>query len=1612
MKSAPMPLGLSAEPLEPRALLAVTATLTGGDLVIAYNDAGDVLADISSDGTKYTVTGSGLVSKQFNVANVTGVITVKDLTTKAGQTFTVLSGTALANPLQVEGSVETTSLLGGIVAATAGDVLIGSNTISLANDISTAAKNGGVTLSGDTTLASNATITAGAGTITFSSTLNGGFGLTANSTGNVTFNGAVGGGTRLGAISIASATNVTASAITAASLSQAAGSGTTTLNGAVNTNAAAGVSLTGTNLAVNAGITTTNSGTVTFNQKSGTIAIAAAGDILADGAVSLTATGGITTAGDVTTTNDDVTFASKTTLSGPVAVNTGAGAGNITYSSTLDGTTAGAQDLALTAGTGNVTFNGAVGGGTRLGAISIASATNVTASAITAASLSQAAGSGTTTLNGAVNTNAAAGVSLTGTNLAVNAGITTTNSGTVTFNQKSGTIAIAAAGDILADGAVSLTATGGITTAGDVTTTNDDVTFASKTTLSGPVAVNTGAGAGNITYSSTLDGTTAGAQDLALTAGTGNVTFNGAVGGGTRLGAISIASATNVTASAITAASLSQAAGSGTTTLNGAVNTNAAAGVSLTGTNLAVNAGITTTNSGTVTFNQKSGTIAIAAAGDILADGAVSLTATGGITTAGDVTTTNDDVTFASKTTLSGPVAVNTGAGAGNITYSSTLDGAKLATFAAGTGAVEFKGAVGSTQALAGITLTSAGSTTADSSIKLAKAADSGTDGLTVAAGVNNVKMTAAGSSISGFAANGVAFLGGSTNSQLGGFTVSGNAGNGLRFASGSYLGTTIANNTISNNGDLVAHTGSGILVQGSDLMIGWDATATSNNVQNVISGNGLNGIEISGAAAVRNAILSNSIFLNGQGLTQVVAGDTVLVGKGIALTSGGNGAQVAPTIHDVVRDSKNGKVYVQVLVPAAGSYLVQLFANSAADEQGIFPADPNGFQGRAFVGESPSGSPASVGTGKPIISGVPVAGNTMAAIEVDASLVAAGDWITATATLLDGTTPTNTSGFSAGVQALSAQALAAGGDGQAPKWLSVPTIAGQLTNRYVNELAYKAINGNTIEIPAAGQLTLAQLGTYTNRNANGRVIRAGAPNLASPQTEVTLAPTGNPVAANAFGKVTGVTRVGNTGMRLTLSGVSLTPNATGFLVLGVPALPAARLYDAANFGSGASVSVGPATSPAISGHYDMVASLTDPTMVGIGGKGAATPAEASAFVSRFQGGMRVASADVNGDGYVDLVTAPGDAGAGFAGSVFGDAPRIITIYNGNPAGLWQSSSINVSGETGLGSYTGGFQVSLANLRPENTGSGNAVAELVVASANNVFVYEIAAASRGAKPVINPVVAQPVITTVGSVTGLATGTFTSPTLADIIVATTTATTAQVTQWLAGADLTKSLNRPAAVTVYSAAANFVPTSTFTLGANLFNGNRQQNVFIGGASLAVGDVDNAPDQKPELILGAGFMGMGNFRVLANDVVVTGKQAVVDNALSANGQFGRAARGTVNINAKNVWQPTGGPDFFTTNKSASNENLFQPTDGITVAPTGAGFNAPLSVAALQTGSDFKSRIFAALGATNGTKGTVRAFTWIGSGEWTGAKVIDVENGVGTQKGRLPRGSGLRLG
>ena len=379
--------------------------------------------------------------------------------------------------------------------------------------------------------------------------------------------------------------------------------------------------------------------------------------------------------------------------------------------------------------------------------LTIASANNATVSAaFSAATLTQTAGTGTTTFNAVTDTNAAGGISLTGTNLALNNTLTTTGTGPVTLNE-SGTITLAAAGDIVSDGTVSLTATGGISTAGDITTTADLIDFNSNTTLTGPVAL--ASANGDVTF----DGTLNGGSNLTVTAGTGDITFTGAVGGGTRLGALSIVSADDVTANALTTASLNQTDGTGTTTLNGAVNTNAAGGITLTNETIAVNAGLTTTAAGPVTLNADTTTLTLAAAGDITADGAVSLTGATGISTAGDITTTDDDVTYASVTTLTGPVSITTGAGgAGNITFLSTITGTQDLTLLAGTGNITVTGDVGATrlgvltiasgnavafqgagtQQAASLVVTASTSTTFTGNLNL-------TNGVSLAAGAGNV---------------------------------------------------------------------------------------------------------------------------------------------------------------------------------------------------------------------------------------------------------------------------------------------------------------------------------------------------------------------------------------------------------------------------------------------------------------------------------------------------------------------------------------------------------------------------------------------------------------------------------------------------------------------------------------------------------------------------------------------------------------------------------------------------------------------------------------------------------------------------------------------------------
>ncbi|MFN9294309.1 MAG: hypothetical protein ACK6EB_40015, partial [Planctomyces sp.] len=112
------------------------------------------------------------------------------------------------------------------------------------------------TNNGDTAFAGGATITFGGVIEAQSSSGNQNLTLNAGSAGDIIFSGSLGASRRIGRLQIAGVRNTVLPSVTAQTLLQTTGTGTTTFNGTVNTTSATGVDVTTTNIIVNALITT------------------------------------------------------------------------------------------------------------------------------------------------------------------------------------------------------------------------------------------------------------------------------------------------------------------------------------------------------------------------------------------------------------------------------------------------------------------------------------------------------------------------------------------------------------------------------------------------------------------------------------------------------------------------------------------------------------------------------------------------------------------------------------------------------------------------------------------------------------------------------------------------------------------------------------------------------------------------------------------------------------------------------------------------------------------------------------------------------------------------------------------------------------------------------------------------------------------------------------------------------------------------------------------------------------------------------------------------------------------------------------------------------------
>ena len=467
-------------------------------------------------------------------------------------TITVVDDLAFADPIILRSPNGTILVNNSIAGSDDASITLKGTTIINAN-LTTA--NQSINFDGNTTLANAIILNTSGGDINFNGTVDGNQDLTLLAgAGNINFQEAVGNTTGLGNLTITSANNVTTNSLTATSLIQSAGSGTTSL-GILNTNTANGINLTGNSFNLNGAINTTSGGSLTINNsgqltinpaadinltgnfsQSGGGAVALAGDITANNAnitfnsaialtgsvilqgTTLNLNGAITGAsnasltlngtttnlnGNITTANQNITVNGNTNIGNNITIDTGDGAGDISFNGTVDGN----QDLTLKAGTGNITFSEDVGNSSSLGNLTITSANSINSQGIRAASVSAIA-------DGNINTSD------------INTSSTTGTGGIINLTSNNGKIST---GNLNSSG----TSGGDITVKASTTITTDDINSSGNSGDGGIIDLTSNNGAistGNLNSSGNSGGDITVKASTAIT--TGDIDSSGSIGDG------------------------------------------------------------------------------------------------------------------------------------------------------------------------------------------------------------------------------------------------------------------------------------------------------------------------------------------------------------------------------------------------------------------------------------------------------------------------------------------------------------------------------------------------------------------------------------------------------------------------------------------------------------------------------------------------------------------------------------------------------------------------------------------------------------------------------------------------------------------------------------------------------------------------------------------------------------------------------------------------------------------------------------------------------------------------------------------------------------------------
>jgi hypothetical protein len=421
----------------------------------------------------------------------------------------------------------------------------------------------------------------------------------------------------------------------------------------------------GTGIHITGAITVTAIDTVTFDTadgalQAGSLSISGAESVInIDSEVMTTGSAGQSYGGPVVVGTATITS---------VTVDAGTTGGGVTFSQTVDGSTAATNALVVDAG-GTTTFDAIVGGITPLSSLTTDAA-------------------GATVLSADVTTTGAQTYNDPVTLPGINISVTSANGGAISFlstvdgeTADMNSLSVDTSGATIFGGAVGgKVALGGLTTdapgttsLGGNVTTKGNQSFNDPVTLTAAAVTLTSTSGGLISLDSTLDGQTAGANALTVSTD-GTTSFGATIGGKTALASVTVdASGTTVIGSGNAAVSVTT---SGAQVFNNPVRINTSTNTTLT---------FTSTGKGAITFGSTL---------DATADGTTGVAVnTGGVTTfggnvgsaaapttfetdnesqTGEKTVIQGNVTTSGTQTFNDPVVITPGSSVTSITMTST----------------------------------------------------------------------------------------------------------------------------------------------------------------------------------------------------------------------------------------------------------------------------------------------------------------------------------------------------------------------------------------------------------------------------------------------------------------------------------------------------------------------------------------------------------------------------------------------------------------------------------------------------------------------------------------------------------------------------------------------------------------------------------------------------------------------------------------------------------------------------------------------------------------------------------------------------------------------------